>query len=1629
MRNAFDQLPDPCLGRENILQTIEQMLEANDVAILEGPEGRGKTVTAELFAQRHRTDIIAIFLKSGSRWAYEPGSVCSELSWQIAELLGRTLDSDNPASMQTYEALLYKLRRYLITKQKHVMFIVDGVSEIPLADTQYAKQIWDLLPFDVPGCKFLITKDDKSKHTLAVPKATKATILPLLGPEEASQYFDGLGLDKLVTDQLQRTCRGQPSMLATVRRLVKFGITPDAIYEHLTDELSDLFQVEWTNSCGVDDITKRILATVAYDGRENSIADVARLLNLSESQIRAKLATTPFIAVHDTTNAITFVSEPYRRFASKQLVSLRSEIEDVVIKDLLNRQSQDPVAAILPGYLHNAGRLGELLTFLTPDNVERTMHHSQSLTPMKQQVDYGVRASLALHKDGDLVRFSIHRSAIIQLESTDVWKSEVEARIALNDFETAHALANAARLKEDRLHLLAVIAKEQIKRAMPIEPELAGSIAALFEQIDCLHLGKRAMVIASDLIYAAPALAIEMVEQSSKAESEEDTDIAIATLALAAPRAAQSSEGDDFAKELQARIRSPELKAFIEEANVKISNTSAKEIAVQVQQIRSPERKLFFLRRWAVQNRERADASEVVEAFLAIAIRATEYTPNARHMRELATPLPYIENEGRLQHLVGLFTANKGSIERYGPTIDYVRFLLLLARGEYRHSLERGRRWFEEAYLQSLAITDLAIRAECYAWLIVDLTFADSEQRLEASDELHTLAANGLRETVSELHATSALQEVVFAGILRALASARIDLAGGIARSLNTESRRDKALAQVAEAIFDGDLMPGTIREARGVLNEIVDQTIRANALCKGISKLGGRADPQNESYQDLLQIFEMVRAVGDPVKRCEALTQLYYTFGQMDVALDGPVITAIYNAIVIALSEVDVAWEKVRITFAAVALLARTSPLRAQELLVIAEQAKDCAFLQTGNAAAAYIGTILLAIGAYAGLLPRSLADDDDVTRLGELIDRIPSDGERARMWAEMALRAHTAEKQDLCQKIVKERVRPLIENVQRQNGWVGSQIISRVAPALYVAHPTSAKEDLKSLTPQVRELAYANVCSFLLGGRTSFEPFETITNQCYEIDYAKALDILEIAGQLDRDDSAYHFLHALVNSLAAAKNTRITVDQLNLIIAKLESIAKTKFPNPRFITHQGYAICTQALILKLKKAKAIEFDNLVIEARTLPNKSDLVFVMCMLSAAHRDRSKSRSLLVEAYEQTHLIACIYDRGSRIRTIATEAVDVDSQLAKKMLQSGMQIAVDSDSEGIEHLQRNMLDCAYRIDPDYAAMLVALADKDPARMHMRGALQSRLDILNTTKALAEKSKSRQKFKDDKEDYPQVAWRLIGKLNAGRIASKSQEDMREYVRIAADMPVSDAYPILAWVIGNAVNRFAKTDQAASIIRPMFEATLLASRIAGRMADHNSRVLKAAFVGERVGLGSANLIRAGEREVALSRIRVWIEEKVGDYLTICDPFFGPEDLDVLKLVLAIKPGVQVRIVTSLKHQAQLKVQQPYEDTYRNIWRTKIADQDPPDTEITFVGMQSSNESPIHDRWWLSNDSGLRLGTSLRSLGVGKDAELSELAAESVAIFEAIVNRLIRRETREYNGEKLKFVSFTLY
>jgi hypothetical protein len=123
---------------------------------------------------------------------------------------------------------------------------------------------------------------------------------------------------------------------------------------------------------------------------------------------------------------------------------------------------------------------------------DEPLERHQSLVPLQQMASLGVEAAQQLERDGDLTRFSLQKAVMIEVGKAVIWRSEVAAYMALDDYTAALALAQGTSLKEDRLHLLAVIVKAKRKQGLAAEPELVEQIHQLYQQIDHATLGEHA---------------------------------------------------------------------------------------------------------------------------------------------------------------------------------------------------------------------------------------------------------------------------------------------------------------------------------------------------------------------------------------------------------------------------------------------------------------------------------------------------------------------------------------------------------------------------------------------------------------------------------------------------------------------------------------------------------------------------------------------------------------------------------------------------------------------------------------------------------------------------------------------------------------------------------------------------------------------------------------------------------------------------------------------------------------------------------------------------------------------------------------------------------------------------------
>jgi hypothetical protein len=281
---------------------------------------------------------------------------------------------------------------------------------------------------------------------------------------------------------------------------------------------------------------------------------------------------------------------------------------------------------------------------------------------------------------------------------------------------------------------------------------------------------------------------------------------------------------------------------------------------------------------------------------------------------------------------------------------------------------------------------------------------------------------------------------------------------------------------------------------------------------------------------------------------------------------------------------------------------------------------------------------------------------------------------------------------------------------------------------------------------------------------------------------------------------------------------------------------------------------------------------------------------------------------------------------------------------------------------------------------------------------------------------------------KDRISDITWRALAGLNAGRKQPVPVSHTREYMQVAAKMPIGSAYPIISWVIENANRKLKGTPQARTIIRGMFDAAWNSAELTSKLVllKGASNAKKSFFVTSFSS--DASIIKAGERARAIEQIEVWIANNVSGYLKISDPYVGPDEaVQILQLVLAKAPKCTVSILTSKKQQPQCPPGQTIEDIYSGQWK-KFCDQAPPDCQIVISGFRGSGEPPLHDRWWITQNAGLRLGTSFGDIGIKKDSEICKMTSTEASEREQRLDDYLHALIREQGGERISYTAFTL-
>jgi hypothetical protein len=480
--------------------------------------------------------------------------------------------------------------------------------------------------------------------------------------------------------------------------------------------------------------------------------------------------------------------------------------------------------------------------------------------------------------------------------------------------------------------------------------------------------------------------------------------------------------------------------------------------------------------------------------------------------------------------------------------------------------------------------------------------------------------------------------------------------------------------------------------------------------------------------------------------------------------------------------------------------------------------------------------------------------------------------------------------------------------------------------------------------------------------------------------------------------------------------------------IASRLETISKAKLPDKQNIKHDGYLIVSKMYVARLRDAahgrgiNRQDWNKLLQEIESIPNAADRALVYTYFSEqTHRIQPElAESALKKAESIVGDIQNPLDRSYRLYSIAKSWKELGKHGAVRDLlrDSVSTLGTLPLTKQRDDIVGQILELAHSVDPQFADSLAPAVENPIAEHRARlewGAKSFQRSPQNIQEEKGVDTESRQ------EMLSKAAYAMTSELNAGRGILPHATIPLKWLRQMVNGKFEDTLNVATWTLHYVLKQKRSSDELAGLFNALVGTLRLCAEVATTFLGNQSRPPSISNVALPSGL---KLFKAGSRQEAKDELDSWIRSNAKDYVKIYDPYFTFANLSVLGVIPSDLP---VYIVTSWKAQSGVSPgDKKVETLFKDAWRG-VSASDPPWTQIVIVGTRSG-DSPVHSRFVLTGGAGLRLGTSIGSLGAN-DTDISAIsAAEAEKIESEFVDPILGPQSKPFRNERLVVHTFIL-
>jgi hypothetical protein len=1620
------------LVREHIIATISQdFSNGKNVVLIDGEEGIGKTTILRQFAEHFPANTFATFINPVRGLASPDDFVLHDLYYQFRIFVANVDDSIvSNIDEEKFLSMSYNVQREQKKRKATCYFIIDGLEFVE--DELIVKKILKLIPFGIAGIRVLLSDVDNYVGS-KIPHSNSIFPFSLrLFPFTVDEMKLVFGAnDTLILDDWRRIWQaannGVPGKLKDIFRILATnGYSPEELFDDL-DQINTLYEIDWRKFQTInDDLLNQIAALIALDDKIYTKDYLAKLLNIDEVDVANAVGKVSFLVI-SANGEIQFTSNANRSFFARKLSNFKAFVDQKNIEYLLKNQETLEALIQLPKYFASSSNFDGVLNILSKDYFSKLINTAQNLSAASTSLGLGFMAAKKSGTDNKLFDFALYGSLIANVEGLHIWKSELEARIEMGDYEQAIELANSALLQEDRLRFLTRIAKIKRKRSEIIEPALLDQINHLFKSLDAKSLGKKAVEIAADLFYVNPSLALSLIQDSSSSKNQNINSWLWSKLTLAAIEAKQNVESERVSE----LVTGQSAKEFSYSLGELFGAYEFAQIVNEAGKLKGIKEKVLLLRLWIINNSSNVNLGAAISLALDLMVQNNSKDfADASLLADLVENLFRVKDGDQVARILDRCAQFKDEVKELSYSVDYFRFVSFAIRAKINLQYDFAMGWVFELIKDLETITDKVTQAECLALIDNLLTEVNAIVDIKRHGYLFETVNSRLKGLVLKIYESSAYHYENLKDVLFQVARFNVNFAVEMALKANTTDRRDWLLFRTLDGYIEynlNSLKTDTIKKIFSLINDLEIQDIALQLLVQKIS---------NEKIVNVEQslngfIFNRLQSVRS--RQMQSYIQCLFAL-HLNLSKDSnlKMLNGLYSALSVNWSALDSEVEKIEIGFLISSILAEVDREIATEYLVRADDLKKTIWPDSLNTISVYTIYAQLFIKAFSGLIVTRSYDDKSFSKVIELVNAIPSPATRVILWCYLAAIAQVKRDVNLRIRIFNDFIKPTFDGLADLNQQ--QRIIVDYSYQFYLNNPLVTLSQLDALSKSHRETGLLNIIHFVLYERVPHEPYDTESKVfSNKLTLDDLTVICQLTAKLEIDNHIYSCIEDVVKASFDLKATPV---QKEVFRQELTKIIDTKLPNQNYIKHPGFKIIAKAQLLRFEKeAKKQEASlDLLLEEieNSVPNLSDRAFIYTTISEIAPSLKGMKytkfDFITKSLELIDLLDFSLESAYRTEVLLKRLRDTSENLWQQRLTKEFKKTITSyhNADALS-LQRRLIDHAHRHDPRFAKTLINLLDNEEVRMEYRRkkhlsnyfeALRVQKDIVND-KVINEKQSGVM--------FAEACEGSLAALNSNKIASKKISDMRHYLEYAIKIPAKTSFDIYSYYLQNIIRKYEDKTDAGQIFQNLMDSIYNICKFI-ELIVQRYKLTASTNPLAKIDLSAARkkIFKPGERDFAFNFIRTWLQENEFTYVKICDPYFSPADLGILKMILEIEKKCKVYILTSVdgEYNRDPDIQEKYSFRWHDI-----ADEDVDFVKIAVTKIRSTNVTPVHDRWIIIDKAAIHIGSSLNQLAVSKASQITELdIAEKVTVEQEIFDPLFEPKQSTFNGERVDTFSFML-